>query len=107
MRGPSKSLPKYRKHKASGQALVTLSGKDFYLGPHGTKASKLEYDRLIGEWLSNGRCLPGQPERAISVAELILAYWRFAKSWYVKNGKPTDELASIKVALRHTRTLYG
>ena len=60
MRGPSKSLPKYRKHKRSGQAIVTLSGKDFYLGPHGTNASKLEYDRLIGEWLANGRQLPSQ-----------------------------------------------
>ena len=58
MRGSSKSLPKYAKHKASGQAVVRLSGKDFYLGPHGTKASKLEYDRLIGEWLANGRQLP-------------------------------------------------
>ena len=54
MRGPSKSLPKHRKHKRSGQAIVTLSGKDFYLGPHGTNASKLEYDRLIGEWLTHG-----------------------------------------------------
>ena len=58
MRGPSKALPKYRKHRVSGQAIVTLSGKDFYLGPHGTKASKSEYDRLIGEWLANGRQAP-------------------------------------------------
>ena len=46
--------PKYRKHKPSGQAVVTLDGHDFYLGPHGTKASHLEYDRLIGEWIQNG-----------------------------------------------------
>ena len=46
------SVPKYRKHKATGQAIVTIQGRDFYLGPHGTKASKLEYDRLIGEWLA-------------------------------------------------------
>ena len=50
-----RSIPRYRKHRASGQAIVNLSGQDFYLGPHGTKASKLEYDRLIGEWLANGR----------------------------------------------------
>ena len=49
------ALPKYRKHRSSGQAVVTLNGCDFYLGPHGTKASKLEYDRLIGEWFQNGR----------------------------------------------------
>jgi len=51
----SDSLPKYRKHRATGQAVVTLSGRYFYLGPHGTRASRLEYDRLIGEWLQNGR----------------------------------------------------
>lgn len=33
------ALPKYRKHKASGQAFVELSGKRIYLGPHGTKLS--------------------------------------------------------------------
>ena len=36
------SVPKYRKHRATGQVIVNLSGQDFYLGPHGTKASKLE-----------------------------------------------------------------
>ena len=42
-RGKSKSLPSYRKHIRSGQAIVTLSERDFYLGPYGTKASKVEY----------------------------------------------------------------
>jgi hypothetical protein len=46
------STPKYRKHKASGQAVVTIAGKDHYLGPYGTKASKAEYNRLIGEWMA-------------------------------------------------------
>ncbi|MEO8493844.1 MAG: hypothetical protein ABI614_02150 [Planctomycetota bacterium] len=36
------SLPKYRKHRASGQAVVTLAGKDRYLGRYGTKASERE-----------------------------------------------------------------
>ncbi len=44
MRGSLRSLPNYSKHKAAGQAVVGLSGKDVYLGPYGTKASKLEYD---------------------------------------------------------------
>jgi hypothetical protein len=42
----TKALPKYRKHNPSGQAIVTLNGVDFYLGPHGTKASRLEYSRI-------------------------------------------------------------
>jgi hypothetical protein len=40
------SNPSYRKHRASGQAVVTIDGKDIYLGPHGTKASRNEYDRV-------------------------------------------------------------
>ena len=44
--------PKYRKHRASGRAVVTLYGQDRYLGPYGTKASRIEYDRLIGERLT-------------------------------------------------------
>lgn len=61
----SHALPKYRKHRGSGQAVVTLNGRDRYLGPYGTKASKREYDRLTGEWLANGRYPP------------ILGYHRF------------------------------
>ena len=28
--------PSYRKHRATGQAVVTIGGRDFYLGPWGT-----------------------------------------------------------------------
>ena len=52
------ALPKYRKHKASGQAVVTIRGQDFYLGPWNTKASHTEYDRIIAEYLTAGRQLP-------------------------------------------------
>jgi hypothetical protein len=37
-------VPKYRRHKPSGQAVVTLSGKDFYLGKWNTKASGLSLE---------------------------------------------------------------
>lgn len=46
-----KRIPNYRKHKATGQAVVTINGKDFYLGRHGTAASKKAYDRLIAQYL--------------------------------------------------------
>ena len=49
------SLPKYRKHRASGQAIVTLFGKDHYLGRYGTKASEREYDRAELERSSRAR----------------------------------------------------
>jgi hypothetical protein len=44
-----KRILKNRKHKQSGQAIITINGRGHLLGPHGTKASKLEYDRLITE----------------------------------------------------------
>ena len=47
----SQSFPKYSKHRSSGQVVVYVDGQMFYLGPHGTWASKVNYDRLIAEWL--------------------------------------------------------
>ena len=102
----TKSTPKYRKHKATGQAIVVLDGKTIYLGPHGTKTSKQEYDRLIGEWLANGRSLPVEKE-VLTITRLAADYWKFAQGYYVKDGKTTDELGCVKVALRHLKQLYG
>lgn len=62
------SLPKYRKHRASGQALVSINGRDHYLGPHGTKTSRLAYDRLVAEWLASGR----SPSLGVAAAELTI-----------------------------------
>jgi hypothetical protein len=47
-------LPKYRFHRASGQAVVTLDGFDHYLGEHGSEASKQAYQRKVVEWLASG-----------------------------------------------------
>ena len=62
--------PKYRKHRASGQAIVTLNGKDYFLGPYGTAASEREYDRLIAEWLANGRRAPVEDNSGVTAMEL-------------------------------------
>ena len=53
-----RKLPKYRLHRPSGQAVVTFSGKDFYLGAYDSEVSRAEYDRLVAEWLVCGRKLP-------------------------------------------------
>jgi hypothetical protein len=52
--------PAYRKHKATGQAVVILSGRDYYLGPHGSPASKAEYDRRVREWNAAGGIPKGE-----------------------------------------------
>ncbi len=103
--------PKYRHHKPSGQAVVTLGGKDSYLGKYGSPESRAEYDRLLAEWLANGRAIAPQAARTsgtdLTVAELILAYVRFADGYYVKEGEPTVEPGNIRLALRPLRKLYG
>jgi hypothetical protein len=42
-----KKLPSYRFHKSSGRALVTLGGRDYFLGKYDTPDSRERYDRLI------------------------------------------------------------
>jgi hypothetical protein len=73
----NQSVPKYRKHKASGQAIVEINGRRHYLGPHGTKASRIEYDARITEWLASGRSTSyGVPKHVTSVTELVVDYFR-------------------------------
>jgi integrase len=112
---PARSLrtPSYRLHKPSGQAVVTLGGRDIYLGRHDTPESAAEYDRVIAEWLAHGRRLhapnPGSASGLsdLTVNEVMLAYLRHADAYYVKNGRPTKEPVNIRLALRPLRKLYG
>lgn len=101
------SVPRYRKHRATGQALVTLNGQDHYLGPHGTRASRVAYDRLISEWLVSGRQPQLSEADGLTVVEAIARYWRHATAHYVKAGRPTGEQPGIRSALRFLKELYG
>src|SRR5688500_6120670 len=47
--------PPYRLHRADGRAVVTLNGKDFFLGKQGTPESVGAYNRLIAAWVAHGR----------------------------------------------------
>lgn len=103
--------PSYRLHRPTGQAVVTLNGRDSYLGRHGSPESKAEYDRLVAEWLCRGRRPSPAPESAapssLTVIELLLAYIRFADGYYRKAGVPTGEADNIRYAVRPLRRLYG
>jgi integrase len=96
------ATPKYRKHKASGQAIVTLNGQDHYLGPHGSAASRRQYDQLISEWIANGRTSPSAAQE-ISVTELLASYLRFAKAYY----RESDEPKQVVYTIRPLKELYG
>jgi integrase len=105
--------PSYRLHKPSGQAVVTINGKDHYLGPHGSDESVVEYKRLIAEWTavqaapSPSQASPAAADGDLRVSELLVAYLKFAGSYYVKHGQPTGELDNIKYAVDPLRDLYA
>jgi integrase len=103
-------IPKYCKHKASGQAVVTIGGKDHYLGPWNSKASRAEYDRIIGEWIANGRrpLGVGKTVTDLSVGELIDRFITFADGYYRRpDGTATSEVSCFKLSLRVLNHLYG
>ncbi len=107
----SPRIPKLRLHKPSGQAVVTLNGRDFYLGCYESEESRTEYKRLVAEWLGSGHQVISASTNCgtsdLTFNELILAYLSHADSYYRKNGAPTTEAANIKLALRPLRQLYG
>jgi integrase len=96
-------LPKYRKHKVSGQAVVTLNGRDHYLGPHGTKASRREYDRLCGEYLASGGAIIHDKRDEMTIVELLLAFAAHAKVYYAGSS----ETANYATVIRRLRKSYG
>jgi integrase len=110
-------LPSLRHHRGAQQGVVTLNGHDHYLGrwPAEQKEPPPEvraaYDRMIAEWLAAGRREPvavAQAPAGVSVAELILAFWRFAEGHYLSpDGEPTGSLENYRHALRALRELYG
>src|SRR4051794_38005163 len=92
----------YRLHKPTGQAVVTVGGRDFYLGRHGSPQSRAEYDRLVAEWLAGGRgpAPPGPGGYGVTVSELMVLYLRHCQDYYRDpEGGPAEELKNIKDAL--------
>lgn len=101
-------LPSYRRQKSRNLAVVTLDGKDIYLGPYGSEVSKREYDRLVTEWMVNGRQLPAVARPTpISILELIAQFWRHVQEYYVKDGVPTSEQEWVRYSMKPLRQLYG
>ncbi len=110
-RKPGK-IPSYGRHKASGQAVVRIDGKDHYLGPYASPESYSEYERLIGELrVQRQQAASGSTSRAaahyLTVAEIVDAYLKFAAGYYVLDGRPTKEVTDMEYAARPLLKLYG
>ena len=102
------SVPKYCKHKKTGQAYVTLGGKMVYLGVHGSPESKAEYDRIIREWLGSGRSPTAtQISGTITIVELIDRFLTHAEAYYRKDGKSTGSKERFQLSFKPLFKLYG
>jgi integrase len=104
----SRGIPSYRLHRSSGQAITTLTDdfgrrRDVLLGAHNTKASKEEYARVLSEWQAKGRKFSPGAQEDITIDELILRYWEWAKRYYGRK----EEMSNITASFRPLKFLYS
>jgi len=99
-------LPAYRRHKSSGQAIVALGGRDFYLGPWKSASSKAEYDRVTREWKSGA--VAAAEAADLTLNELLIAYGRHAQDYYrdSESGELNREGQNYKTLIARLRKAY-
>jgi integrase len=105
-------------------AYVTIDARQIWLGQHDTPESRAQYDRIIGEWLVNGRRAPQAAGTAISVSGILAAFAAHARTYYTTpaanadgtakfddEGKeilePSREYENYIAAMKSPRRLYG
>ena len=106
-------VPCYRQR--GDQGLVTLTDahskrrRDYWLGPYAAPASRELYHRVIADWEAGGRRWPtlrsegpAADANALTIAELVRQYWRWAQGYYHPR-----RAGAIKTALRLLRQYYG
>jgi integrase len=97
--------PSYRRH-SSGQARVTIAGKDYLLGPYGSKESRRKYNKLIAEYIASGQSPSfGVPSSELTISELVASYAKFARRYYGLG--PSSDYLRCKPALSALKQLYG
>ena len=107
---PISRVPSYRLHRPTGQAVVTLGGRDYYLGLHGSPKSKTRYQKLLAGWLQAEIAPPRpfDPPRAGSTVLMVAeAYLGQLNGRYVKAGRPTRQLDRLKSAVRFLIADHG
>jgi integrase len=97
-------LPEYRKHAFKSIAVVTIDGVDFELGRYDSAASRNKYDRLVTEWIANGRALPAsEGSKTLTVKRLVATFRGFAKGYY----RGSTEAVNLEYSMKPLVDLYG
>ncbi len=119
-RRPKGSIPSLVHHKPSNRARVRIDGRDHWLGRWGSDEARLAYDRVIAEYLANGRVqstqvAPRAPDKeepgieevipeALTVAELAAAYLEHCRIYYrTPDGRTTSTYGNALQAVRVLR----
>lgn len=101
--GVPRPCPEMKKH-ATGQAFARwkVAGQTFnrYFGPWGSEESRQAYKRFAVEWAEGLATVRAAGHGGATVAELCVAYLRYAEGYYRKDGRPTSEVAIIRAAIR-------
>lgn len=101
-------FPTYRRFPERNKAFVVLAGRRVYLpGKYGSPESRAEYRRLCLQWDPDSQLDAPVNSHDLSIAELLVRYWRFAERHYVKHGRQTDELPCTKSAIKFLSELFG
>lgn len=110
-------IPAYGHHKSTGQARVYVGGRSVYLSEYGSEASRIRYGEIVAKVVSGQPIDPFCPKSKVgslptdltglTINELSLAFMRHAETYYLKDGKPSDEVWCFKSALKPLVELYG
>jgi hypothetical protein len=89
MSRPKKARPNYRFH-SSGQAVITLDAREFYLGTYDSPKSHARYLELVTIYNANGLKMPDDVEThlknaPITVRCLTLEFRQHAQKKFVSN----------------------
>lgn len=109
MARPKNSIPQARKHPASGQARVTIDGKDYYLGKFGSSEADEAYRRIIAQWLAKEGPFTLRDDDPVTIAEVLAGYLQFAERYYGFTGakKWAGSYVNIKQAISVVNGLYA
>lgn len=117
----SSLLPSYLHHKPTGQARCRIDGRDIYLGPFGSEASRIKYGQLVAKLaggvpldpMAEAKTGRSESKRAAeidpgpSVGELCVVFMRHAQTHYTKGGEETSEVDKYRSTIRPLNQLYG
>lgn len=95
-------IPSYRFHKPSGQAVVTIQGRDYYLGIYDSLDSREAYRRLLAEHLASG-APPISLSTSQTVSEVAERYLVHARAYY----RSAPHIDRVERAVAAAVNLYG